>query len=388
MKKEKWLAAAILCLFCLCRSVPLLAYQVGEERDDVLGEMIERIDFSELDDFLEAEHFGLEEKQSFSDLVMQLLGQGLSGFDYSRIAGWIKDALFYEINQNRILLVEAVLLAASFSILKNFAGAFASSYISDLCFLLVYCVMAVMLMKSFHPLQEIASKALTDSVDFMKILIPTFCITMVFSAGANSSAGFYQTAFFVIYLIQWLFLNLLIPIIHIYVLLELLNHFFEDEKLANLTELLKGAVVWAMKIAGMAVLGLNVVQGLLNPAKDRLLNGTVGKAASMIPGVGNVINGMTELLLGSGIAIKNCVGAAALLILAFISLLPMVKIICMSACYKLAAAAAEPVTDKRIAGCLKGMAEGAVLYVKLMSCCMVLFFLTVALATAVSGFLY
>ncbi len=386
MKKEKWIVAAILCLVCLCRAQTLSAYQQGEQGDDFLGELMESLDFSELDAFLEEEHIGWEEKLTFSDLAGQMLEQGIAEFDYSQILRWGRDALFYEVDQNRRLLVEVVLLAAAFSILKNFAGAFASSYISDLCFLLVYCVLAVMLMRSFLPLQEIAVSALTDSVEFMKILIPTFCVTMVFSAGANSSAGFYQTAFLVIYLIQWLFLNLLIPMIHIYVLLQLFNHFFEDEKLANLTELIKGTVVWGMKLAGILVLGLNVVQGLLNPAKDRLLNGTVGKAASMIPGVGNVINGMTELLLGSGIMIKNCVGAAALLVLVCISLIPMAKIICICVCYKLAAAAAEPVTDKRIAGCLKGMSEGGILYVKLMGYCTVLFFLTVALTTAASGF--
>ena len=41
-----------------------------------------------------------------------------------------------------------------------------------------------------------------------------------------------------------------------------------------------------MKSAMMAVLGLNVMQGLLAPAKDRLLNGAVSRAAMMIPGWG------------------------------------------------------------------------------------------------------
>lgn len=392
MRKRKWMIAAFLSLLFLWVPAPVFALETeglgqGSGEESVfLEEMMGNLDFAELDGFLEKEEFGMGERISFSELVGQMLEQGFSEFDYSRIIDWLKDALFGEVDRNRRLLIEVVLLAVGFSILKNFSGAFGSSYISDLCFLLVYCVLAVMLLQSFLSFREIVEGALTDSVEFMKMAVPTFCIAMVFSAGSSSSAGFYQTAFLVIYLVQWLFLNLLIPMIHIYVLMELFNHFFEDERFANLTELLKGAVCWGMKIAGIAVLGLNVVQGLVNPAKDRLLNGAIAKTASMIPGVGNTINGVTELLLGSGIMIKNCVGAAAALILVLIGIVPMGKVAFLALFYKIAAAVTEPVTDKRIAGCLKGMAEGGVLYLKLMGYCVTMFFLTIALTTAISGF--
>lgn len=105
----------------------------------------------------------------------------------------------------------------------------------------------------------------------------------------------------------------------------------------------------------------------------------------MIPGVGNVVSGIGELLLGSGILIKNCVGVAALVVLFVIGLIPVLKILCISAAYKLAAAAVEPVSDKRMAGCLKGMAEGGLLYLKLIVYCLALFMVTIALATAASG---
>lgn len=370
----------IMCVILLVLLFPKNVY--AGQSEEYIEEMTDYIDFSSLDNFME------HEKVTFSGLVETLLYDGIEQFDKKLVFQWAKDALFYEIEANKTMLVEIVLLAIAFSILKNFAGAFRYSYISDLCFILVYCVLAVMLLKSFVMLGDIASQALLDSVEFMKMLIPTFCITMVFSAGVQTSAGFYQMAFLVIYLIQWLFLNLLVPAIHIYVLLELMNHFMEDEKFINLTELLKGAICWGMKLSGIVILGLNVVQGLVNPAKDRLMHGTLGKAAAMLPGVGNAVNGMSELLLGSGIVIKNCVGVAALLVLAVIGMIPMLKIGCLAFFYKLAAAVAEPVTDKRIAGCLKGMAEGGVLYLKLMGYCLILFFVTIALTTAVSGFIY
>ncbi len=360
----------------------------ADVQEDYTEGLLGQIDFSDVDAlYREALPGTPERKTGFSDVVEGLITDGVRGFDLSLLAGWLRDAIFYEIGTNRTLLIEIVLLAVGFSILKNFVGAFRSSYISDLCFLMVYCVLGVMLLQSFAVFGGIVRETMTHSVDFMRALVPAISVTMVFSAGPGTGAGFYQTAFLVIYLIQWGFLELLMPLARIYAILQLFNHFFEDEKFANLTELLNGIICWGMKIAGISVLGLSVVQSMIAAAKDRLTGGGITRAAPMIPGIGNVVSGIGQVLVSSGILIKNCVGAAALIALIAIGLVPMIKIACLALFYKLAAAVTEPVADQRIVGCLKGMSEGGMLYLKLMGYCLALFFLTIALTTAVSGFL-
>lgn len=384
--KYMLLRGTALLLFFMLVPTRVLAQQEGDEGEDYLKEWREQLDFSELDELL-AEDIFSEQKEAikFSTVVDELLADGFTDFDYSQLTSWLKDALFYEMDVNRKILLEVVMLAAVFSILKNFSGAFKQAYISEVSFFLIYGIIAVLLLQSFAVYAGVVEDTLDRSVDFMKALVPTFCISMVFSTGAGTSAGFYQIAFLVIYLIQWLFLKVLMPMIHGYVLLELFNHFFEDEKFENLTELIRGIINWGLKGAGILVIGLNVVQGLIAPARDRLMSGSVQKAVSMIPGVGNVVSGVGELLLGAGILIKNCVGVAALLVLVIIGLIPTIKILCISLFYKLAAVVVEPVSDKRIAGCLKGMAEGGILYLKLMVYCLALFMVTIALTAAASG---
>ena len=65
--------------------------------------------------------------------------------------------------------------------------------------------------------------------------------------------------------------------------------------------------------------------------------------------------------------------------------MPVLKLLGMSLFYKLAAVVIEPMSDRRITGCLKGMAEGGALYLKLVLYCIALLFVTVALTTAASG---
>ena len=59
-----------------------------------------------------------------------------------------------------------MLLAAGFSMLKNFSGTFEKNYVSDICFLLVYGVLCVLLLKSFEIYGTVAEEALNGSIDF------------------------------------------------------------------------------------------------------------------------------------------------------------------------------------------------------------------------------
>ena len=376
MRKVGWQWKIILFLMFAGLFCPVKVH--AEETGSYLDGLSDEMDYGKLDTFLK--DYGVEQV-SFSGLVEELMQDGVSTAWGEHVFSAIKTSLVGEIAANRKMLLEIVLL-------ENFAGAFHASYISELCFLLVYCVMAVMLLQTFLLFQEVVSKSLESCVEFMKVMVPTFCLSMMFASNVSSAAGFYQTAFLVIYLVEWLFLNLLMPLIHIYVLLEMFGHFVPEERFSNLTELFSEVINWGLKIAGVLVLGLNVVVNLIGPAKDRMGHGIFAKTASVIPGLGNAVGSVTELLLGAGIVMKSCVGTAGLVVLVLISLVPLLKALCLAFFYKLAAAVTEPVSDKRISGCLKGLANGGMLYVKLLGYSVLLFFVTIALTAAASGFIY
>ncbi|MGN0353025.1 MAG: stage III sporulation protein AE [Roseburia sp.] len=347
--------------------------------------MQKEIDYSELDSFLEETES--REKINFSEIVEAFLEEGGTSIDYDLLLQWGKDILFYEVNQNRQILLEVLILVFAFSMLSHFAGIWEKPYFTEISFVLFYCILAVLLLKSLVVMNDIVAETLEKSINFIRAFIPTYCFTMVFSSNISSSVGFYQLSFFLIYLIQYLFQNFLVVFIHIYVLMELLSHFFEEERFEGMAELLCQFIQWCFKLTWGIVLGLNVVQNLIAPVKDKLTGGTVSKAVSVIPGIGNALNGITEMVLGSGILLKNCVGAAGVFVLTTFCLAPVVQIGCMAIFYQLAGALVQPVADKRIYGCLKGVAKGGMLYLKTIGASVLLFILTIALTTAATSFL-
>jgi stage III sporulation protein AE len=322
---------------------------------------------------------------SFLQLIKQLMTAD-KGNSIEQAGDYVGNLLFQEIRQNKRFLVIIIALAAAFALIKNFSNIFHNSYISELCFILVYIELMILLMKSFLIVNQLLGGTLGKVVDFMKALLPVFCMTMLFSGGTSTAAGFYEMAFFIIFIVQWVMLYLLAPLIQIYVVMQFLNYMLEGEKFTRMCELLEGAIQWGMKIIVTVVLGLNVVQSLINPAVDRLKLSSITKTVKMIPGVGNSVSALGEMLVGTGIVIKNSVGVAAMLVIVIIGLIPLVKIGVITFLYKLAAASVEPITDKRIAGSINGVFRGSLLASKLMLTSLFLFLITIAMITASSSF--
>lgn len=352
--------------------------------NELTQELLGEVELSALDSFLEETGVSM----TFQELLEKVIDQGWGVESITDIVFWLKDLLFSELVENKMLFLEVLLITFCFSLLKNSAGNFGSSYISDVCFLLVYSVLALMLLKSMYIFQEIVARTIEQSVSFMQVFVPCFCTGMFFSSNVYTSAGFYQIAFLAIYMAEWTFEKIFLPCIHVYVLLQIFNHFFEETQFGNLAELIENVVNWGLKIVVTAVLGLGVVQNLINPVKDRMTHGTFAKAVSAIPGVGNAAGSFSEVLLGSGMIIKNGIGIAGIIVLVCIGIGPLVKTGVLAFLYKIMAAVTEPLSDRRISDCIKQLSGAAGLYMKVQGYCLLIFFITIALAVSVTTFTF
>lgn len=88
-------------------------------------------------------------------------------------------------------------------------------------------------------------------------------------------------------------------------LISLINNLSKEEMLGKMAELLDTAVSWGLKTLLGMVVGLQVVRGLIAPVMDTLKRSALGKAAGALPGVGNAVNMVTELVLTSAVLVMK-----------------------------------------------------------------------------------
>lgn len=383
-KKAVWMMIAAVWML-LAGSHFCCAVQAGQKVSDTqTGQTAEISDhifsdlgLSDIDKYLGQEDIG---KLTFSQLVKELMDSGLS-LGFSSIGEKLKEAVFADYRENRSVLIQMITLAVAFSLLLQMTSSMQKKYISDLGFTGVYLILMMLLLRLFLLMTTQVESFFEKLVDFMRVLQPTFCLSMVFSSGSISAGAYYQLLLLLIYLIDTVFAKILLPVVQVYMVLQLVNHLTE-ERFSRIAGLLSDSVSWCIKLFTTALIGLNIVQGLLAPGIDGLKRSTVAGAVRSIPGAGQIMNSMTEILAGSAMLIKNSVGVASLIVLMVISFLPLVKIAVFMVLYRACAAFMEPVADKRFCAAVSALGQSAALYLKLMFYAVLLFFLTTAIICA------
>ena len=355
----------------------------AEEDGEGMGEMeaeagLGEYDLTEVEEFLRENLSSSRESFSFSDLLATLM-EG----DISEAAGMLVRSAGRSLSAG--LQESAGFLG---HVMAGFAGVFRTGQISETGFFVTYLLIFTFLAAGFAEGAALAGEALENILEFMRALMPAYFLAAAFSGGAVTAAGLYEGMLFLIAGVQWLFLSIFLPGIQICFLLMLAGHMGKEDMLSRLRELAKTGVSWGIRTLMGLVLGINLLQGMVLPYADAVKNSGLTKAMEAIPGIGGGIGAAAKMVMGSGVLIKNTMGAGAVFVLALLSLTPVVKLGLLAFLYQLVSAVLEPVCDRRITSCVSEAAEGYRLLLKLVVSALALFVVALAMICGATNVTY
>ena len=350
--------------------------ELQKEAEETLWEEFE---FSEIEDLLD--DIFPEKKTDFQDLIKGMLN-GETEPSLQVIGEMISDQFFYEWKSSKAGMVHILLIVIVAAVFTNFSNVFQNKQISEISFYVLYLLLITIGLNSFRILIVSASENLERLIGFMKVLGPVYFLAVAFAAGSSTSILFYNLVLLLIYLVELVILNFLIPFVQVYIVVKVMNNLSEEDYLSKFAELCETVIAWTLKTLLAGVTGVNIIQGLLSPAIDSLKRSVVGRSAEAIPVVGDAIGGVTEVMLGTAILLKNGIGVAGALVCIGICLVPIIQMAVVTLLYKLIAAMIQPVSDKRIVGCISSIADGSQMLLRIIFTTGVLFLLTIAVVTA------
>lgn len=350
--------------------------ELQKEAEETLWEEFE---FSEIEDLLD--DIFPEKKTDFQDLIKGILN-GETEPSLQVIGEMISDQFFYEWKSSKAGMVHILLIVIVAAVFTNFSNVFQNKQISEISFYVLYLLLITIGLNSFRILIVSASENLERLIGFMKVLGPVYFLAVAFAAGSSTSILFYNLVLLLIYLVELVILNFLIPFVQVYIVVKVMNNLSEEDYLSKFAELCETVIAWTLKTLLAGVTGVNIIQGLLSPTIDSLKRSVVGRSAEAIPIVGDAIGGVTEVMLGTAILIKNGIGVAGALVCIGICLVPIIQMAVVTLLYKLIAAMIQPVSDKRIVGCISSIADGSQMLLRIIFTTGVLFLLTIAVVTA------
>lgn len=369
----------LILLFWLCFPATVRATDIQTETED---KIFSQFEFREMDEFLEKVF--PNDKMSFYTMVKELISGELD-FSAELIVEMISDQFAYEFQNTKSSVVHILVIVIIAAIFCNFSGVFPNSQVSELSYYVLYMLLITICLNSFRVLVASVVSGLGNLLEFLTLLGPVYFLAVAIATGSATSVAFYNMVLILVCIVELVIQNFLIPLVQVYMIVRVLNELSKEEYLSKFGELLHTIITWSLRTLLGGVIGINLIQGLLSPAIDSVKRSILSRGGEALPIIGDAIGGTAEVVLGTAVLIKNGIGVAGAIICIAICMAPVIQMAVITLIYKLVAAMIQPISEKRMVGCISSMADGAEILLRIIFTSGVLFLVTIAMVASTTS---
>ena len=212
----------------------------------------------EYDDLIrDLEHFMPTFGDMFKEFYRQLISGGeLPGLSviWNLIKGTIQDNIQDIMGVFASLLIIGILS----SILTRCSDIFKNRQVSELAFYFTYLYAVILLLNVFYVIVETAVLLVENIITFTQLLIPAFYIAVAMCYASVTAGAFYQLNLLLLYAVEIIFPEVIIPLITCFVFISVISGSTEDDRFGELTALMKKGVSLLIKVCITTVTGMSI----------------------------------------------------------------------------------------------------------------------------------
>jgi stage III sporulation protein AE len=290
---------------------------------------------------------------------------------------------FQEFIMNGKLLGSLILLTIFSMFLQTLQNSFEQSTISKVAYSIVFMVLMIIALNSFHIAIDYAMDAINTMISFILALIPLL-LALIASSGGLISAAFFHPVILFLMNISGIFIQyVVLPMLFLSALLSIVSTLTEHYKVTQLANLLRN---WSIGLLGLFLtvfLGVISVQG----ASTAITDGVTLRTAKFITGnfipvIGRIFTDATDTVITASVLLKNTVGIAGVAILILIAAFPAIKILMIAFIYKFAAAILQPLGGGPVINCLDIISKSVIYVFAALAIVSLMFFLSITVIIA------
>ncbi|MED4223768.1 stage III sporulation protein AE [Neobacillus cucumis] len=381
----------IMILFFLFFSIPNV--QAAEEPKDtsttlsaqnLVDQQLESLDLSDLQQYWEditTKYGGFlpeSQKGSLYDFV-----KGDKKFSFNEWGKGILKFAFHEFVANGKLLGSLILLTIFSMFLQSMQNAFEQSTISKVAYSIVYMVLVILALNSFHIAISYTNEAIGTMTSFVLALVPLLLALIAASGGVVSAAFFHPVILFLMNSSGLIMQYIILPLLFLAVLLSIVSTISEQYKVTQLAALLRNWSIGLMGLFLTVFLGVISVQGASAAVTDGIAIRTAKfVTGNFIPVIGRMFTDATDTVVSASVLLKNTVGIAGVAILLIIVAFPALKILMISFIYKFAAAILQPLGGGPVIKCLDIISKSVIYVFAALGIVSLMFFLSITVIVA------
>ncbi|WP_414703640.1 stage III sporulation protein AE [Pseudalkalibacillus sp. SCS-8] len=291
--------------------------------------------------------------------------------------------LFHEILSNGKLLGMLIMLTLFSMLLQTMQNAFENQAVSKVAYGMVYMVLIVIALNSFHVAVSYTIDAIQNMNAFIIALIPLLLALMATTGSIVSVAFFHPFIILLVNTSGMLIQHFVLPILFLSALLSIVSTLTDHYKVTQLANLLRATAIGVMLVFFTVFLGVISVQGATAAVTDGVAIRTAKFiTGNFIPVIGRMFTEATDTVLSASLLLKNTVGIAGVVILILLCAFPALKILSLVLIYQIAAAVLQPLGGGPIIECLSIISKNVMFIFAALSIVCFMFFLAVTMMIA------
>jgi stage III sporulation protein AE len=378
MHSRKWIFVFSFVLLCIL----LFPYEAkAQTPHELVNQQISKLGIDEVKGYWEeimTEYGGFlpeSQKGTFFEFV--------SGEKKFSIKAWFNgllNFLFHEILANGKLLGTLIFLTVFSAILQSFQNAFEQHAISKVAYAIIFMVLIIIALNSFHVAISYAQNAIVNMMSFIIALIPLILALMASTGNIISVAFFHPLIIFLVNISGLLIKNFVFPLLFLSAILSIVSTLTDHYKVTQLAQLLRNISIGALGVFITIFLGVLSVQGATTAVADGITIRTAKfVTGNFIPVIGRMFTEATDTVLSASVLLKNTIGLMGVSILILIAAFPAIKVLSLALIYKLAAAVLQPLGAGPVIDCLSIISKSVIYIFAALAIVSLMFFLTITI---------
>ncbi|MED3562500.1 stage III sporulation protein AE [Bacillus sp. MUM 116] len=393
--KQWWQIIPIIILFVFFLNVPNVqasqdTTQSANETSspltpqELVDSQLKTMDLTELKQFwedIQTKYGGFlpeSQKGSLYDFI-----KGEKKFSFSQWGQGILKFVFHEFVANGKLLGSLIMLTVFSMFLQSMQNAFEKSAISKVAYAVVYMVLVILALNSFHVAIDYTNEAIGTMISFVLALIPLLLAIIAATGGVVSAAFFHPVILFLMNTSGMFMQYIILPLLFLATLLSIVSTMSDQYKVTQLAQLLRNWSIGLMGLFLTVFLGVISVQGASAAVTDGVAIRTAKFiTGNFIPVIGRIFTDASDTIISASSLLKNSVGIAGVAILLIIVAFPAFKILMIAFIYKFAAAILQPLGGGPVISCLDIISKSVIYVFAALGIVSLMFFLSITVIVA------
>ncbi|WP_019241315.1 MULTISPECIES: stage III sporulation protein AE [Bacillus] len=351
---------------------------------ELIDKGLSQIDIEELKQFWDEimEEYGVFLPEGQKGSLMDFI----SGEKSFSLKGWFLGALkfvFHELVVNGKLLGMLILLTVFSMFLQSLQNAFEQSSISKVAYSIVFMVLIIIALNSFHVAIQYTKETIDTIISFSMALAPLLIALIAASGGLISASFFHPVLLFLMNTSGLIIGKIVLPLLFLATILSIVSTLTQHYKVTQLAGLIRNWSIGLLGVFMTVFLGVISVQGASTAIADGITIRTAKfVTGNFIPVVGRMFTDAADTVISASVLLKNTVGIAGVVIILLISAFPAIKILVIAFIYKLTAAVLQPLGGGPVIQCLDIMSKSMMYIFAALAIVSVMFFLSMTIIIA------